>query len=265
MSHIFEEGLERRAANHVPLTPVDFISRAAEVYGDRLAVVHGEIRRTWRETYDRTRQLAHALSLAGVQRGDTVAVLLPNIPQMIEAHFGVPMLGAVLNALNTRLDIASTLFMLRHGEAKVLIVDTEYAELAHRASLEFPNLRIISVSDVMPANAEQFPRATDYEAFLAQGDPQFEWSPPTDEWDAIALNYTSGTTGDPKGVVYHHRGAYPECGEQHPRMGHAQACGLSLDACPCFIAMAGAFRGRWRRERASMYACANSMRNSSST
>jgi fatty-acyl-CoA synthase len=207
MSHIFEDGLERCAANHVALTPVDFISRAAEVYGDRLAVVHGQIRRTWRETYDRTRQLADALSRAGVQRGDTVAVLLPNIPQMIEAHFGVPMLGAVLNALNTRLDIASTLFMLRHGEAKVLIVDTEYAELAHRASLEFPGLRIISVSDVMPANAEQFPRATDYEAFLAQGNPQFEWTPPADEWDAIALNYTSGTTGDPKGVVYHHRGA----------------------------------------------------------
>src|SRR5271156_344936 len=184
MTHMFDEGLGRREANYVPLTPVDFIARAAEVYGDRLAVVHGPIRRTWRETYERTRRLASALQRAGIGRGDTVAVLLPNIPPMIEVHFGVPMAGAVLNTLNTRLDIASILFMLRHGEAKVLIVDTEYAELAHRASLEFPDLKIISVSDVMPANAEQFPRATDYEAFLAQGDPQFEWTPPADEWDA---------------------------------------------------------------------------------
>jgi fatty-acyl-CoA synthase len=208
MTHMFDEGLGRRDANYVPLTPIDFIARAAEIYGECPAIIYGDVRRTWRETYERACRLASALERTGVVRGDTVAVLLPNIPAMIEVHFGVPMAGAVLNTINTRLDIASILFMLRHGEAKLLIVDSEFVELAERAARELPSLRIVSVSDALPADARAFSRATDYEAFLRNGDPKFAWTPPEDEWDAIALNYTSGTTGEPKGVVYHHRGAY---------------------------------------------------------
>ncbi|MDR3099078.1 MAG: AMP-binding protein, partial [Paraburkholderia sp.] len=140
MSHPYEAGLAQREANYVPLTPIDFIARAAEVYGERPAMVYGTVRRNWRETYARTRRLASALERSGIARGETVAVLLPNIPAMVEAHFGVPMAGAVLNTLNTRLDVATMLFMLRHGEAKALIVDTEFATLAQRAALEFPEL-----------------------------------------------------------------------------------------------------------------------------
>ncbi|WP_313698152.1 acyl-CoA synthetase [Achromobacter sp.] len=207
MTGMFDHGLARREANHEALTPVDFIARAAQVYGHKLAVVHGKIRRTWAQTYERAQRLAGALAQAGIQRGDTVAVMLPNIPAMVEAHFGVPMLGAVLNTLNTRLDAPSVLFMLGHGEARALIIDTEYADVAQRARAEFPHLKIISVHDLEGA-AATLPGAADYEDFLAGAPAAYDWKPPADEWDAIALNYTSGTTGDPKGVVYHYRGAY---------------------------------------------------------
>jgi fatty-acyl-CoA synthase len=204
----YARDLGKTPANYAPLTPLSFLERAAYVHPQRISVIHGAARFTWRETYQRARRLASALAKRGIGPGDTVALMLPNVPAMYEAHFGVPMCGAVLNALNTRLDAQAIAFMLEHGEASLLITDREFSPTIEAAlKLLKGKIAVIDAEDPEFAGGKRLGEAT-YEALLAEGDAEWSWRWPEDEWEAIALNYTSGTTGNPKGVVYHHRGAY---------------------------------------------------------
>src|SRR5476651_853376 len=205
----YDTDLDRNPANFQPLTPLTLLERAAAVFPDQLAIVHGPLRRNYREFYARARQLASALAKHGIGRGDTVSAVLANTPAMLECHYGVPMAGAVLNTVNTRLDAAVIAFQLDHGGAKVLITDREFSKVVKEAlALCKVKPLIIDYDDPEFSGAGERLGTIEYEDFIKDGDPNFAWSMPDDEWDAIALNYTSGTTGDPKGVVYHHRGAY---------------------------------------------------------
>lgn len=209
MTSIFDQGLSPTAANHIPLSPLTFIERSASVYPDYPAIVHGTIRRTWAETWKRCRRLASALEKRGIQPNQTVAVMLPNVPAMFEAHFGVPLAGCVLNTLNIRLDAEAISYMLAHGEAKAVLVDPEFAEVINDAVMQLENKPlIIDVADPEFLGDTPTVGEIEYEVLLAEGDPDYVYQLPRDEWQAISLNYTSGTTGKPKGVVYHHRGAY---------------------------------------------------------
>ena len=207
---IYDVDLDKSPANYQPLTPLTFLARSAAVYPDHIAIIHGKSRTTYATFYARARKLASALVKAGIKKGDTVSVILANTPAMLECHYGVPMMAAVLNTLNTRLDATTIGFSLDHAETKLLIVDKEFSGLAKNAIQLMKGAKPIVIDYVDPEFAVEGERLSsiEYEQFISGGDPDFEWLWPADEWEAISLNYTSGTTGNPKGVVYHHRGAY---------------------------------------------------------
>ena len=204
--------MDRRPANFVPLTPLSFLPRVADIYPDRAAVIYGERRYSWAQVYERAVRLASAIVKAGVKPGEVVTIMAPNIPEMFEAHFGVAMAGAVLNTLNTRLDTDTIAYILEHADTRLLITDAAFGA-SMKAALAQTNNKQITIVDIVDEQAEESASgerngSTDYETFISTGDPAFNWQMPTDEWQAMCLNYTSGTSGRPKGVVYHHRGAY---------------------------------------------------------